>query len=114
MFRTILIALVFCGLMMGGHAVAEVIDGSKLFADCRDGDNPSARDSTYKWGTCFGYINGVSDALVPARLYCPPKGTSAGQVLDVVKLYIQDHADKRYLPAPQLIINALKEKFPCN
>ena len=50
MFRTILlvaflIALVFSGLV-GGQAVAEVIDGSKLFADCRDGDNPNARDST--------------------------------------------------------------------
>jgi hypothetical protein len=43
-----------------------------------------------------------------------PAGASAGQVLDVAKLYIQDHPDKQYLPAPQLIVNALKEKFPCN
>ena len=83
MFRTILlvaflIALVFSGLV-GGQAVAEVIDGSKLFADCRDGDNPNARDSTYKWGTCFGYINGVADALVPAGLYCLPTGRSPGK-----------------------------------
>jgi Ssp1 endopeptidase immunity protein Rap1a len=109
-----LAALIFSGLGMGGEAVAEVIAGSKLIADCRDGDNPNARDSTYKWGTCFGYINGVADALVPAELYCLPKGASAGQVLDVAKLYIQDHPDKQYLPAPQLIVNALKEKFPCN
>ena len=58
--------------------MAEVIDGSKLFADCRDGDNPNARDSTYKWGTCFGYINGVADALVPAGLYCLPSGGEGG------------------------------------
>lgn len=68
----------------------------------------------YKWGTCFGYINGVADALVPAGVYCLPAGVKAGQVLDVAKLYIQDHPDKRYLPAPQLIVNALAEKFPCN
>ena len=118
MIRTILItfvvALIFSGLGVGCQALAEVIDGSKLFADCRDGDNPSARDSPYKWGTCFGYINGVAEALVPAGLYCLPAGASAGQVLDVAKLYIQDHPDKQYLPAPQLIVNALKEKFPCN
>jgi hypothetical protein len=107
-----LIALVFSGLM-GGEAVAEVIAGSKLLADCRDGDNPNARDSTYKWGTCFGYINGVADALVrPNSIVC--RRGRAGQVLDVAKLYIQDHPDKQYLPAPQLIVNALKEKFPCN
>jgi len=45
---------------------------------------------------------------------CLPTGAKAGQVLDVAKLYIQDHPDKRYVPAPQLIVNALKEKFPCN
>jgi hypothetical protein len=118
MFRTILtaclIAFVFYGLMVRGQAVAEVLDGAKLFTDCRDGDNPSARDSPYKWGACFGYINGVADALVPAGVYCLPAGVKAGQVLDVAKLYIQDHPDKRYLPAPQLIVNALAEKFPCN
>jgi hypothetical protein len=118
MIRTILItfvvALIFSGLGVGCQALAEVIDGSKLFADCRDGDNPSARDSPYKWGTCFGYINGVAEALVPAGLYCLPAGASAGQVLDVAKLYIREHPDKRYLPAPQLIVNALTEKFPCN
>jgi Rap1a immunity proteins len=43
-----------------------------------------------------------------------PKGATAGQVLDVTKLYIQHHPDKQYLPAPQLIVNALREKFPCN
>ena len=108
-----LIALVFSGLV-GGQAVAEVINGSKLFADCRDGDYPNARDSTHKWGMCFGYINGVAEALVPAGLYCLPKGASAGQVLDVAKLYIQDHPDKRYMTAPKLIVDALSEKFPCN
>jgi hypothetical protein len=35
-------------------------------------------------------------------------------VLDVAKLYIQDHPDKQYLPAPQLIVDAFTEKFPCN
>jgi hypothetical protein len=111
---TFVVALIFSGLGVGCQALAEVIYGSKLFADCRDGDNPSARDSPYKWGTCFGYINGVAEALVPAGLYCLPAGASAGQVLDVAKLYIREHPDKRYLPAPQLIVNALTEKFPCN
>jgi hypothetical protein len=43
-----------------------------------------------------------------------PAGVKAGQVLDVAKLYIQDHPDKRYLSAPHLIVDALREKFPCN
>jgi Rap1a immunity proteins len=114
MFRIVFVALVLSGFILKGPAMAEVIDGAKLFADCRDGDDPNARDSTHKGGMCFGYINGVADALVPAGAYCLPPGASAGQVLDVAKLYIQDHPDKRYMSAPQLIVNALTEKFPCN
>jgi hypothetical protein len=101
-------------LVTAGQAAAEITDGNKLFADCQDGDNPNARDSTYKWGTCFGYISGVADALVPGGLYCVPGGVTAGQVLDIAKVYIRDHPDKRYMSAPQLIVDALREKFPCN
>jgi hypothetical protein len=67
-------------LVTAGQAAAEITDGNKLFADCQDGDNPNARDSTYKWETCFGYISGVADALVPGGLYCVPGGVTAGQV----------------------------------
>jgi len=45
--------------------------------------------------------------LVPAGLYCVPAQVDSGQVLDIAKLYIQNHA-------PKLIVDALVEKFPCN
>jgi len=112
--RAILVAVVFSALVVGGQAAAEIIDGNKLWGDCQDGDNPNARESTTKWGTCFGYISGVSDALVPAGLYCMPGGATAGQVVDVVKLYIQNHPEKRYMSAPKLTVDALSERFPCN
>src|SRR6476659_3690078 len=55
--RVIFVAVVLC-LAMIGQAVAEIVDGNKLFGDCRDGDDPSARDRATKWGTCFGYASG--------------------------------------------------------
>ena len=112
--RAILVAVVFSALVAGGQATAEIIDGNKLLADCQDGDNPNARESTTKWGTCFGYISGVADALVPAGLYCMPGGATAGQIAEVVKLYIQNHPEKRYMSAPKLTVDALSERFPCN
>jgi hypothetical protein len=111
--RVIFVAVVLC-IAMIGQAVAEIVDGNKLFADCRDGDDPSARDRATKWGTCFGYASGVADALVPAGLYCTSSGATAGDVVDVVKLYLQNHPEKRHLSAPQLIVNALKDRYPCN
>ena len=52
-------------------------------------------------------VSDISDALVPAGLYCVPAQVDSGQVLDIAKLYIQNHA-------PKLIVDALVEKFPCN
>ena len=59
-------------------------------------------------------VSDISYALVPAGLYCLPAQVDSGQVLDIAKLYIQNHADKQYMSAPKLIVDALVEKFPCN
>jgi hypothetical protein len=42
-----------------------------------------------------------------------PDGVKAGQVEDLVKLYLRDHPENRHDVASSLIIAALKEKFPC-
>ena len=89
MMRTMLVALALSGLV-GGPAAAEVVNGSKLLADCR-----------------WERVSDISYALVPAGLYCLPAQVDSGQVLDIAKLYIQNHA-------PKLIVDALVEKFPCN
>ena len=79
-------ALLACQLF-AGHAAAQNIDGGTLFADCREGDDPNARDRLFKQGHCFGYILGVADALRPAEVYCLPSGATVGQIVDVAKLY---------------------------
>jgi hypothetical protein len=50
-------------------------------------------------------------------MFCVPQGNSGvrtDQLLDVVLLYLRDHPETRHQPAPALVINALKEKSPCN
>jgi len=51
----ILVAVVLC-IAMIGQAVAEIVDGNKLFADCRDGDDPSARDSATDMARTYQYV----------------------------------------------------------
>jgi Rap1a immunity proteins len=109
-----LVVLTFFFLVIAVGVSAETLDGTTLLADCQDGDNPSARERATKWGTCFGYISGVADALIPAGLYCMSSGATSGDVVDVAKLYIQNHPEKRYMSAPKLIVDALQERFPCN
>jgi hypothetical protein len=69
--RAILVAVVFSDLVVGGQATAEIIDGKKLLADCQDGDNPNARESTTKWGTCFGYMADADATPTPHELTYP-------------------------------------------
>jgi len=96
------------------RAAADPPDGNALLANCQEGDNPNAHESTTKKGMCIGYITGVADALVPAGLYCVQSGATAGDVVDVVKLYIQNHPEKRYMTAPKTVVDALVERYPCN
>ena len=106
-------AVLACPLFVG-HAAAQNIDGSTLFAECREGDDPSARDRLFKQGNCFGYILVVTDALRPAEVFCLPSGATVGQIVDVAKLYLIEHPEDRKKLAPHLIVSALAEKFPCN
>jgi hypothetical protein len=106
--RAMLVAVALSCL--AGEGQAAFLDGNQLFTECRDGDNPQAEARLSQWGICYGYIVGVSDAL---KDVCLPNAAKAGQVRDVVALWLRDHPEKRHLPAIDLVTSALKEKFPC-
>jgi hypothetical protein len=115
--RAMLVALALSCLVVGGTAATAgdtaggFLDGNKLLADCND---PPV---SYGVGFCDGYILGVAGALNQKQgFYCFPGGSGgvkAGQVEDLVKLYLRDHPENRHDVASSLIIAALKEKFPC-
>ena len=106
MIRAALVFLVFS--LLAGQALAAFYDGNALFADCDKGDEYN----TLEWRLCSGYITGVAEAL-PGQVFCLPATASVGQIRDTVKLWLKDHPEKRHLAASSLVVNALKEKFPC-
>jgi Rap1a immunity proteins len=63
-------------------------------------------------GFCTGYIEGATAGRDVQ--YCFSAGVTAGQVREVVKLWLSEHPEKWHLAAHDLVIEALKEKFPCN
>jgi Rap1a immunity proteins len=94
------------GLLIGGQAsAAQYIDGNKLFGECEAAGG-------FMEATCAGYIMGVTDALETE--VCVPNEVNVRQIVDVVKLYLHDHPEKRHFGASSLVTVALKEKFPCN
>ena len=61
----------------------------------------------------WAYITGVLDTLHD-RTFCLPQPAVAANAIDVVILYLHDHPERLQSPASDLVVDALKEKFPCN
>lgn len=104
-----------CGLMLvagtlsclvSGAAEAYYFDGNKLSDWCGSWRSSAAGYLNVKSAQCGAYITGV-------RTFCLPKEAVAAQTIDVVILYLHDHPEKHHLPASGLVVDALKEKFPC-
>ena len=111
---TIMVAFtLFCLAVAGANAT--YIDGHILFEQCKDYEL-----CKWRWfsGACGGYVLGAGDAFdETTQPFCVPEGPNPDSVLkmvEIVKLYLQDHPETRHLSASSLVAAALKEKFPCN
>jgi Rap1a immunity proteins len=115
--RTMLVAVALFSLV-AAKANAGYFDGNELLAWCENWQREmDPGDDLLLGGYCGGFVGGVVDALVnnPNTFCVPqgPRGVSSAQLVEVVKLYLRDHPDKRHLGASLLVIQALKERFPC-
>lgn len=60
----------------------------------------------------YGYVMGVHDSL-DGVVFCTPDNAKAGQILAVVKKYLQQHPELWSKGADLLAAAALKDAFPC-
>ena len=72
----------------------------------------------YAEGVSQGYISGVIDSarvllyLSPNKL-CLPDGVKYPQIWAVVEKYVKDHPERLHQTAFELIMDAIKEAWPC-
>lgn len=96
-------------LALSGEARASMLDGNKLFQECKEN---FAAAQAY----CMAYITGVFDALEDNSIggfrSCPP-GVSVRQIRDVAVQWLERHPQHRHLAAAGLVAAALAEAFPC-
>jgi hypothetical protein len=100
-------------LLSASTAGAIYVEGNELHENC-------SASTEFKEAACVSYIIGITDfidlsqAAGDARLnICIPDRATAGQVIDVVKTYIDRNPKERHLAAVLLVTNALSEAFPC-
>jgi hypothetical protein len=97
------------GTFESGGALLNYLTGAGVDAELRG----------WYSGYAFGFIVGVADAQDglrnPSTGYCfdKPLGLSRGQVVNVVRTYLEQRAESRHLSAESLVQAALDKAYPC-
>ena len=96
--------LLILAALVCGTAHAEFKDGNKLLSEMNG--------NTTNQMHALGYMLGVADALMGSGA-CPPTNVSAGQVYDMVKLYLETYPSTRHFTADIIVHRVLKSAWPC-
>ena len=80
-------------------------DGNKL--------HNKLQGNTLEQMQALGYIMGVSDAVDTVTV-CSPTTVTSGQMLDIMKQYLESTPTVRHLPADTLIKVVLGRVWPCD
>lgn len=92
-------------LLAASHSHAAFLSGNDLLTRINSDDGVLQ-------GVALGYVIGVHDTSHSA-LHCSPAGISAGQVRDMVKIWLRDRPATRHLAADGLITDMLQAVWPC-
>lgn len=88
--------------------------GNNLYKNCSS--DTTSFEGAVSVVACNNYIVGVVDGLVLSgeanRWFAMPDGVTGQQLQDIVLKYLRDNPNKRHLPGPVVIINAMSEAFP--
>jgi hypothetical protein len=70
-------------------------------------------------GYCFGYVEGVVDAMAQrrdmaeGRTFCIPPGITLAQFKEISMQYLREHPALRDYSAAGIVEEALDKAFPC-
>jgi len=126
--RTLSFALLLLVSSNVVYASTAQLDGNGLLDKCRllfsDAAHPS--DTTLlNGGYCAGYVAGVTDVETmweatdkqtkahTSEHYCMPEEVNNGQMLKILKKWLDNNPDKLHWRADTIIHVALMEAFPC-
>ena len=95
-------------------AAGSNLTGNDLLERC----SASASANPIQWGVCLGYVMAIADALGQGRPLngvraCPPPDATSGQMMDVVRQWLERNPARRHLGGAPLVAAALQQAFPC-
>lgn len=109
--------MVLAGLSLA-PTLGSAFTGQELRAACDAGDKSASGKSGFKTvgdaydgGLCVGYVHGVNDGLEDDL--CPPRGTTIGQEVGLVRKYLAAHPERRNQDAYASVRDALRIGYAC-
>ncbi|MFH2045987.1 MAG: Rap1a/Tai family immunity protein [Pseudomonadota bacterium] len=108
-------------------AAPSFADGNKLLRGCQHMlDAAEGKDvdiaGALSGGFCVGYLQGMADLNIIYSVvlkdkkeifFCIPEGVSHEQKARVIVKYLRDHPNKLHEHECGLVLDALREAFPC-
>lgn len=91
-------------------AFASFTDGNELYKWMQAYEDKNG--SSFNAGLFGGYIAGVVDTG-NNYMFCTTPGVSRGQNSAIVAKYLRNNPEKWNMSAASLVVEAMKESFPC-
>jgi hypothetical protein len=117
-WRLVVIIFVLLGAAPQGHAQTYFKKGNGLVEELRQFERAERNDQNaqeFGAGSYVGYVLGVADAHT-GIFWCPGRGggtMNVRQVVEIVSKYINSNPELWHLQADILVLNALRQAFPC-
>ena len=97
--------IALCVALCATSAQATFFTGNDLFRHLNDTTSVGKSHA-------MGYILGVSDVFTKES-HCLPQGVTAGQLADVVRVFLESTPEIRHRPADVIVYVVLKNTYPC-
>ena len=108
--RFVVAALVVCAVTPPASAQA-ITTGNQLYALCpNQGDQAT---TSFRQIELAGFIEGALDAANRTKPVCFPPGSTRGQNIDLVCVYLMNHPATRHLSGSRLVETAIRDVFEC-
>jgi len=99
--------LIWAFSLLSGTNTALAYDGNELYKDLRG----QGFVEGFAWGRITAFANAFADGGFLGACLALPQGTSNEQLVDVVKLYLQNNPQIRQRSAQTIIHNSLVEAY---
>ncbi|MBJ2129102.1 hypothetical protein JC525_09145 [Alteromonas sp. IB21] len=90
-------------------AIAGFTDGNKLYQWMLEDEK---QNGSFQSGLFSGYVIGVAD-FGDQILFCMTVGVTSGQVNAIVAKHLKNNPEKWNKAANAIVVDALREAFPC-